>query len=169
MPLRSRLVYDLPPDLRRELDVRIVESGFARYAEHREWLSRRGHAVSESSLQRYGAQLRQLDRILLATREATALVDSTADEGQLADATVRLAQVALYELMQALDAGDPKAVAAAARAVADLARASRSLRDERRRAIIDAARKADDAARAGGVSQSVAQAIRQAIEGLHPA
>lgn len=165
---RSQIVYDLPPDLRRELDRRIVESGFARYADHRCWLLAHGHDVSESSLQRYGAQLRKIDVIRLATREATALVDSTPDEGQLADASVRLAQATIYDLLQAAESRDLGQVVRAARSVADLARASRSIREERRRALAEAAEAATNAARDQGVSASVEAAIRHAIEGVGP-
>ena len=163
---RSRLIYDLPAELRRELDGRIVESGFAQYEQHRQWLATAGHHVGVATVKRYGAQLRQLDRIRLATREATALVDSTKDDGQLADASVRLAQVAIYELLQAADERDMKAVAAASRAVADLARASKSLREERRRTIAEAAEAATTTARNRGVTRTVEQAIRAAIEQL---
>ena len=163
---RSKIIYDVPPDVRRLLDVRIVESGFASYALHQGWLAEHGYTISESSLQRYGAQLRQLERVRLATREATALIDTTDDTGQLADATVRLAQVRLYELLQAIDDGDLRAVSAGARAIADLARASQSLREERRRTIVESAAAATSAARANGVSLDVEAAIRRAVEGL---
>ena len=164
---RSRIVYDLPAELRRELDRRIVESGWARYADHKRWLrDEHGHEISESSLQRYGAVLRSIDAIRLATREATALVDSTPDQGQLADATVRLAQARLYELTQAARQGDLPTVVRAARAIADLARASLSIRAAREKALADAAATATAAARAEGVSADVEGAIRRAIEGL---
>lgn len=164
---RSKVVYDVPPDVRRELDQRIVAAGYGRYATHRDWLVARGHHVSESSLQRYGVHLKQLEFVRVATREATALVDSTPDDGHLADASVRLAQAAIYDLLQSAGQRDVKSTAAAARAVADLARASRSLRDERRRAIADAAEAATVAARTNGVSEPVEQAIRAAIEAVH--
>ena len=163
---RSRIVYDLAPELRRELDRRIVESAWSRYADHKRWLRERGHEISESSLQRYGAVLRSIDAIRLATREATALVDSTPDQGQLADATVRLAQARLYELTQAAQQGDLPTVVRAARAIADLARASLSIRAAREKALLDAATTAAAAARAEGVSADVEAAIRRAIEGL---
>lgn len=163
---RSKIVYDVPEPIRRKLSARIIESGFSRYAAHSEWLARQGHRISESSVQRFGAQLQQLERIRLATREATALVDSTTDRGQLADAAVRIAQVQLYELLQAAHTGNMKDVASAARSVAELARASRSLRDERRRLLADAAKTAAHTARSHGVSTATETAIREAIEDL---
>ena len=165
---RSKIIYDVPEPIRRELDARILRTGFGQYAAHCEWLSRRGYRISESSMQRYGRQLRQLERIRVAHREATALVDSTQDDGQLADASIRLAQMQLYELLNVAATSDMKAVASAARSVADLSRASKSLRDERRRAIADAAAIAARTARANGVSGSTEAIIRDAIESLQP-
>lgn len=177
MPLRSRIVYDLPPDLREELEQRIIRDGYSRYARHAAWLAERGHGISEASLQRYGRQLRHIERIRVATREATAIRESTPDDGQLADATIRLLQVAIHDAAQRLgeDADEPAVLAAiradlrslgaAGRAVAELARASRAVRDERRLTAAEAAAQAGEAARAAGVSPDVEAAIRRAIEG----
>ena len=135
------------------------------------------HHISEASIQRYGRQLRHIERIRVATREATAIRESTPDDGQLADATIRLLQVAIHDAAQKLgeDADEPavlaairhdlRALASAGRAVADLARASRAVRDERRLTTAEAAAQAGAAARAAGVSPEVEAAIRRQIEG----
>lgn len=182
MPLRSRIVYDLPPELREELEQRIIRDGYSRYAAHADWLMERGHAISQASLQRYGRNLQQIERIRIATREATALRDSTADDGQLADATIRLLQTALHDVIQQhgdrANRGDDSilpairrdilALASAGRAVADLSRASRAVRDERRLTAAEAAEAAGNAARNAGVSADVEAAIRRAIESSTP-
>lgn len=165
MPLRSRIVYDLPEDLRRELDVRIVRDGYSRYAVHSRWLATRGHLVSESSLQRYGSTLRHLERIRIVTREARALAGAEDDGGELAMGSVQLAQAALYELLHAAEDPTLMDLSAAARAVADLARASRSLRDERRLTTAEAAEQAVEATRrTGGLTAEVEAALRAAFE-----
>ena len=164
MPLRSRIIYDLPPDLRRELEQRIIADGYSRYDAHVQWLANRGHHISLSSIKRFGRQLRKIEHIRAATREAEALVASTEDSGALADATVRLAQGALYDLIQATEDHDLKALASAARAVADLARASRSIRDEQRMSASQAADIAVTAALSAGVSPANEALIRAAFE-----
>ena len=165
MPHRSRIVYDLPAELRRELDVRIVRGGFSRYREHAEWLAERGHSASESALQRYGATLRHLERIRVVTREAEALARADHDQGELAMGSVRLAQTALYDLLFAAQEPTLKDVSAASRAVADLARASRAMRDERRLTAAAAAEQAVDATRrVGGLTAEVEAALRAAFE-----
>ena len=61
MPRRSSIAT-LPPDVRRELELRLVASGFSDYDGHTAWLHDRGHTISRSSLGRYGLELRELLR-----------------------------------------------------------------------------------------------------------
>lgn len=173
MPLRSRIVYDLPPEHRTELEQRIIRDGYSRYGAHAAWLADLGYPISESSVQRYGRQLQQTERIRTATREAQALRESTPDDGELADSTIRLVQAAIYEFISrhgddpsalATVRADIRALAAAGHAVADLSRASRAVRDERRLTAREAADQAAQAARQAGVSPAVEAAIRAALE-----
>src|SRR5690349_20790557 len=52
-------VARLPPDLRREVERRIVERAFSGYRHLASWLQVEGYDIAEQSLQRYGSRLRQ--------------------------------------------------------------------------------------------------------------
>lgn len=161
-------VFDLPDAIRDALDVRIVRSHYAQYAKHSRWLEAQGHPISEHALKRYSRHLRSVARIRMATIEASALVGSTHDEGQLADATVRLAQTRLYEVMDDSENASLADVATASRAAADLARSSRTLREERRKTIRAAASAAEAVARRKGLPDDIVSAIREALEQSAP-
>ncbi len=57
MPRRNVLSL-LPPALLREIDARIVTSGFFRYDEHAAWLASQGYPVSRSAVARHGKRLK---------------------------------------------------------------------------------------------------------------
>lgn len=48
-------ILNLPPEVVRELNSRIVASGFAKYEEHSSWLKEKGFPVSKTALHRYAA------------------------------------------------------------------------------------------------------------------
>lgn len=163
MPARSK-VASLPRAVRERLDARLVEGGFSGYKALEAWLESEGFAISHAALHRYGQGLeRKLDAIRLATGQAKALVAGSDDaEGALSLATLRMAQHRLFELFHASEGQNLKEVSAAARAIADMARASISVAAERRKAA-DAERSA--AAERAGLSGDVVAAIRAAVEG----
>jgi hypothetical protein len=49
----------LPPQLRAELDRRIIDRGFGGYQHLAEWLQAQGYQISDDSIQRYGAKLQR--------------------------------------------------------------------------------------------------------------
>ena len=57
MPPRSA-AYKLPPEVRAELDRRLVASGFGAYRRHAAWLRGLGHQISKSAVAVYGEHLR---------------------------------------------------------------------------------------------------------------
>jgi hypothetical protein len=63
MGLRST-VYALPPNVRAEIERRLVENGFSDYVSLADELKKRGHKVSKSALHRFGQALEK--RVLLA-------------------------------------------------------------------------------------------------------
>ena len=71
----------------------------------------------------------------------------------------------IFELMKAAEGGDLKELAATARALADTARASLAVRQDRRKVLAEAAEAAGKAAAKAGLSADTAVAIRAAIEG----
>jgi hypothetical protein len=77
----------LSPELRAELDQRLIESAFTRFADHAEWLKSKGADISMSAIHRYSCEPR------LRTVAAIRCPVGTASENEI-----------LYELrIRALD------------------------------------------------------------------
>ncbi|MCY4548139.1 MAG: DUF3486 family protein [Defluviicoccus sp.] len=167
MPARSK-VMALPREVRERLDRLLIERGFSGYAQLAEWLAEQGHPMSHAAVHRYGSALeRRIEQVRLSTEMAQTLVAATPDDSNaMADAALRIAQDRMFSLLLAAEGGDLKQIAAAARAIAETARAGTAIRADRRRALSEAAEAADGAARRAGLSTDTAAAIRAAIEGL---
>ena len=111
MPPRSK-VYELDAETRQELNRRIVESGFGRYAGHSAWLAERGHSISASALSRYGVQLKreadsQCIRTAVAESEAVARIRAVTDivgdvDGNASSVTERMMQLAQAGLIRVM-------------------------------------------------------------------
>ena len=166
MPQRSK-VARLPDEVRQALDRQMIAAGFGGYVALSEWLAERGFTIGKSALAEHGAQLeRRIEALRLATEQAEALVAAAPDDsGAVADASIRLAQERIFELLLAAESGDLKELAGAARALAETARAGTAIRAERRKALAAAAERAGKVARKAGVSPDTAAAIRAAIAG----
>ena len=178
MPERSR-VRQLPPEIRQELDRRLIAGGFSGYRELAGWLQSQGHEIGRMAVHRHGRALeRRIEQIRLASEHAEALVDSSGDEsGALADASLRMIQTRFFELLlkaeeSGAEGSSLKDLSAAARALAEAARAGHSIRVERRKAVKEAA---DEAVRAvqrhsgERLSQQTLDAIRRDVYGIHDA
>ena len=148
MPERSK-IRRLPDEVRRQLDSRLVGNGFGGYSELSGWLADQGYEIGKSSIHRYGSDLEErIERIRLATEQAEALVEASGDEsGAMSDASIRLIQERMFDVLLTSQEGDVKALSSAARALADTARAGTTVRQERRRALREAA---DEAAKSAG-------------------
>ncbi|MDE0029387.1 MAG: DUF3486 family protein [Deltaproteobacteria bacterium] len=165
--MKRNAVTLLPEPLRRELDQRIVSGRFSGYSDFAAWLAEEGFEISKSAVHRYGQALeRRIEAVRLATEQAEALVAAAPDDmGAVADAILRLSQQKILDVLIASESGDLKEIASACRAAADTARAGTMVRQERRRAVKDAADAATGAARKKGVPADAVAAIREAIEG----
>ena len=179
MPARSR-VRQLPLEIRQELDRRLIAGGFSGYRELATWLQSQGHKIGRMAVHRHGEALeRRIEKIRLATEHAEALVEASGDEsGTLADASLRMIQTRFFELLVRAESGAEgslKELSAAARALAEAARAGQSIRAERRKALKEAADEAVRAAKrhseAAGerLSQDTLDAIRRDVYGIHDA
>jgi len=166
MPRRSK-VLALPRAVRERLDALIIERGFGDYAELAQWIAEQGHPMHTATLARHGQALkRRIAQVRIATEQAEALVAASPDDtGAVADASLRLVQQRIFELMLAAEGGDLKELSAAARALAETVRATLSIRKDRRRILSKAADAADKAAARAGLSADTAAAIREAIQG----
>jgi len=142
MGQRSK-VLSLPRDVRGQLDAALIARGFSGYRELAEWLSGQGHPIGKSALNDYGRGIeRRLEQIRLSTEQAEALVAAAPDDqNALADASIRLVQERIFELMLAAEGGDLKTLATTARALAETARASNVIRLERRKVLQEIAEK----------------------------
>ncbi len=169
MPRRSKAMA-LPAPLRRRLDALLVERGFSDYAALADWLADQGHPMSHAAVHRYGSRLeRRIEHVKLATEQAEALVAAAPDDaGAVADASIRVAQQRIFDVLLASEGGDLKELSRAAAALADTARAGTAVRAERRKALERAAEAAGAEAKRHGVSPETAAAIRAAIEGAGP-
>lgn len=136
MGQRSK-VLSLPRDVRSQIDAALIARGFSGYRELAEWLSGQGHSIGKSALNEYGRGIeRRLEQIRLATEQAEALVAAAPDDqGALADASIRLVQERIFDVMLAAEESDMKTLAATARSLAETARASTAIRHERRKVL----------------------------------
>lgn len=135
MPRRSK-VYDLPPELRDELNAKLVANGFQKYEPLEDWLNERGWKIGKSALHRYGQDLQEdfesaMADVKKATELARAYVSADPDEqAALVDANARLAQEALLRILMELRKAQAephkaaKHIAQVTRALADLGRVS---------------------------------------------
>lgn len=170
MPARSR-VRKLPPDIRSELNVRLIEGGFSDYGGLEAWLADRGHRIGKSAVHRYGQQLeKRIEQIRLSQEHAAALVDAVGDEhsGSLGRAAMSLVERHVFETILASEEGevDLTALAKIAKALADTARAGVTVQAERRRARAEAAEDVSAVVERAGLSPDVAAQIRAAVEGV---
>jgi len=165
VPPRSK-IRTLPEDVRRELDARLIASGFGGYAELAAWLNDNGLEIGVSSVKRYGADLeKRIEMIRLATEQAESLVEAAGDTGALADGAMRLIQMKIWDVMSTADEGDIKALATAARSLADTARASVTIQQERRKVLGEAAEAVGAEAARQGLSKETALLLREKITG----
>ena len=164
MSQRSK-VMDLPEDIREQLDRQLLQSGFQGYVDLSDWLREQGYKISKSSLHRYGSEYeRKLESVRLSTEMATALIKASPDDaGAMADASLRLVQDRMFDLLLKSEDGDLKGVANAARAIAETARASATIRAERRKVLQEAQEKVKDVARSHGLSDDVMNAIDEVL------
>ena len=165
MPRRSK-VMTLSHTVRQRIDAWLIERGFSGYAELAEWLTANGHPISATSLKRHGRQLEErIERLRLASEQAEAFISAAPDDtGALTQASLCMAQERIFELMKAAEGGNLKELAATARALADMARASLAVRQDRRKVLAEAADAAGEAMKRLGLSDDTDAIIRDAIQ-----
>lgn len=169
---RRSKVLSPPRDVRTRLDALIIERGFGDYAGLADWLAGEGHPIGKSALHKYGQGLeRRIEQIRLATEQAEALVAAAPDDqGALADASMRLVQERIFEVMLAAEADDGhydlKALASAARSLAETARASTTVRQERRKVLREIAEQVRRAEAEEPDAEAAWVRIRRDIYGL---
>jgi len=128
-----RKVDQLPEALRRNLDEKLIASGFGDYVALSEWLAEWGFEISKSALGQHGLALKKKLAAIRASTDAARLIAEAApdEEDRRSEAVMSMIQSDMFAMLVALqeaEEADPqeriKLLGNAARAIADLSRAS---------------------------------------------
>ena len=111
MPQRPK-VLSLPQEIKKELDQRLIDGGFAGYEALSTWLAEKGYEISKSALHRYGTEFEQrLAALKIATEQARAIVEAAGDEeGSMNEALIRLIQQEAFNVLVKLNEEDKNAI-----------------------------------------------------------
>jgi len=133
MPPPPRIAL-LPEEVRQALEQRLVDNAFSNYHALAAWLAEQGYEIGKSAIHTYGQALkRKLNAIRASTEAARLIAESAPDaEDRRSEAVMSLVQSEMFELLvhlqDAEETTDPaervKLLSTAARAMADLSRAS---------------------------------------------
>lgn len=166
----ARAWYDqLPPEELEEIEEQWLARRNQGVRAFTEWLATKGIEVHYSTVSRFGKRFdERLAKLQFSTRAAKAFMKANPDaEGDLAAATVKIAQSGLWEVSIALETDDPEragdAWAKIARAQSELARADIALRRERERVLAEAGKALEREAKRRGWSGDIAAGMRQAL------
>lgn len=179
MPPRNG-VYALPPELREQLNARLVQAGFGGYEGLVTWLDSQGYQISRSAVHRYGQALASeyesaMADVKKATELAKAYAADDADDGAaLTGAIARLAQESLLRVLLALrkaeQAGEhaPQEMARhmsqVSRALADLGRVTLSQAKHAQQLRAQLAAEMERRVVASGAKAITPEALRQIIQ-----
>lgn len=134
-----RKVDLLPPDVRQELDRRIVANAFSGYIDLSNWLAELGFEISKSRIAEHGKGLEEtLRAVSISTKAAQMVVDTNPDESDNRSAAViSLLQTRFFDLLVGMSTAeaeeDPvaqaKLLSNVAKSFAHLTRASTHLKE----------------------------------------
>lgn len=169
----------LPEEMRRELDHRLIGSGFGNLQGLSDWLSEHGHSISKSAIHRYSQEIQlELADIKASTQAALLIGEAVGDEvGALDSAVLRMIQAGIFNALvaqrraeQELDSETQiKILDKAARASANVTRASvlqKEWANQVREKTEAAAAAVEKITRKGGLSADAANEIRREILGI---
>lgn len=181
MPPRNK-VFDLPQEVREQLNEKLVSSGFQGYEALAGWLGERGYNVSKSSVHRYGQDLQEeFEEAMGDVRKTTELARAMASDGEdesghLIDATARIVQDQLLRISIAMRKAeeDPakaaKQLGSVTKALADIGRVSLSQKKWAKELRVEVAREAAEKAETSmatqGMSRDAIDAIKRDILGI---
>jgi hypothetical protein len=111
MPARAA-IYQLPEQIKAELDKRLIKGGFADYTGLAAWLKEQGCEISRTAVHRYGQKFEtRLAAIKIATEQARAISEAVGDEqGVMGDALTRLCQEKAFKVLVDMEDPDPEKV-----------------------------------------------------------
>jgi cell fate (sporulation/competence/biofilm development) regulator YlbF (YheA/YmcA/DUF963 family) len=95
----------LPQEIKRDLEAKLVEHGFADYVELSDWLAEQGYEISKSALHRYGTEFKeQLDKMQVVAHQTKAIIEAFPDDEDItAQALSRLSQTQMFNLLQGIN------------------------------------------------------------------
>lgn len=168
----------LPPETRALLDQELIRRGFGGFDDLVLLLEGHGFNISRAAVGRYSQKLqRKIETIQASTEAARAIAGITDDEDERSAAVISLVQSEMFDLLlnvqeaqEETDAAERvKLLSGAARAIADLSRASVSQKkwaQTVRERLAKAAADVTDMAMQGGLSDDLADQIRARILGI---
>lgn len=172
MPQRPA-VLQLPDELRKDLDRRLLDGGFSGYVGLSEWLNQQGYAISKSALHRYGAQFEErLGALKIATEQARAIAEAADDqENYMGDALIRLVQEKAFQVLMQLNTENIEDVSLPqiGRMIADLSRSSIQIKkymSEVRSKAEKVATEINSSLKRQGLSDEAAAMIRSKVLGI---
>ncbi|HOL44525.1 MAG TPA: DUF3486 family protein [Methanothrix sp.] len=127
MPKRSK-VTQLPPEVRQELDRKLIEGGFSDYTALSAWLAEQGYEISRSAIHRYGQTVEErIARLKAATDIAVTIAEEVGDDaGKITDAVVRMYQERIFNVLLEMGEISPDSVdiTKLGRVIAEITRSS---------------------------------------------
>lgn len=132
MPPPSRIDL-LPEPIRAELERLLIQRAFSGYYALSDWLADQGYEIGKTAIHKFGKTLKRRLAAIKASTEAVRLVAEAApdEEDRRSEAIMALLQTDMFNMLVALqeaEEADPqervKLLSCAARAIADLSRAS---------------------------------------------
>ena len=166
-------IRGLSPEVRAELDDRILKRKFDGYRDLKVWLRQNGCMIATTSVKRYANKLEErLGAVRLATEQARLVIEAADDDDfEVNEALLRLVQQHLFTVLVELNGVDANKanIPAFARSVSALARASilqKKYIEEMRVRIIDkvaAAQQAVETAKERGLTEAGAAQIKNVL------
>ena len=107
-PHRRNTLRRLSPEVRAELDDRILKRNFTGYRDLKIWLRQHGCMIATTTVKRYANKLEErLGAVRLATEQARAVVEAADDDDlEINEALLRLVQQHLFTVLVELNGVD---------------------------------------------------------------
>jgi len=123
VPQRSKIIT-LPPQVKTELDQKLLTGKFCDYSALAGWLQDQGYDISRSAIHRYGQNFEErLASITMATEQAKAVAEAAKDdEGAMNESLIRLVQTKAFEAL--IDADSSESLSKMGVMIAKLSKAS---------------------------------------------
>ncbi len=168
MPARKKCKL-LPIAVREELNRKLIEGSFSDFRGLEKWLKEQGFKISHTAVWEYSKDFEaKLEKIDFLTQQAKAICEASGDdENNLAEALTKLAQQKAFEQLLKIDMEkeDVKFISLV-KTISDLNRSSVGIKKYRSEIRKQLQELTDDIAKENGLSDELAQQIREKILGV---